>query len=562
MSTPAKKPRVLRKDRTGWPAFRVGAVVLVVLLILTYFGFTKDIPFTSGYRLKAIVESAVSIRNGSPVRIAGVNVGKVVEVQGQGDSDAAVVVMEIDDNGLPIHKDAEMKIRPRIFLEGNFFVDLKPGTPQAPVADDGYTIPITQTATPVQLDEVLTALQTDARQSLQVALEGFGTGLTYQPTAADDVGQDPAVQGKTGAQALNGALNYSADAFKSTALVNQALLGDAPNTLSKLVDSFGQVAGALARDEGQLQSFVTDFNTTLAAFADESGNLQESIRLLGPTLRTTDSALDSLNAAFPPTRAFAREILPGVNATAETIDLALPWIAQTRTLVSDAQLGGLVKQLQPATAGLAGFTGAQLDLLPQANLISLCATRVLLPTGDIVVQDGAATSGVENYKEFAYSLVGLAGESQNFDGNGSYVRFMIGGGDRTFQTGPSKLSNQRLLGNAVAPPLGTSPRLPSKLPPYNSSRPCYTQPLPNVNGPQSGPGPADGSQGTAAAAKAAAATETAAAADAKQAADATKGIAGVGGGDDPSVAQELFGRLNPFRVGSSPLAREGGEATP
>ena len=32
--------------------------------------------------------------------------------------------MEIDDKGLPIHKDATLKIRPRIFLEGNFFVDL------------------------------------------------------------------------------------------------------------------------------------------------------------------------------------------------------------------------------------------------------------------------------------------------------------------------------------------------------------------------------------------------------------------------------------------------------
>ncbi len=38
-----------------------------------------------------------------------------------------VVTMEIDDDGLPIHKDATAKIRPRIFLEGNFFVDLQPG---------------------------------------------------------------------------------------------------------------------------------------------------------------------------------------------------------------------------------------------------------------------------------------------------------------------------------------------------------------------------------------------------------------------------------------------------
>jgi hypothetical protein len=41
----------------------------------------------------------------------------------------AVVEMEIKEKGLPIHKDARLKIRSRIFLEGNFFVDMSPGSP-------------------------------------------------------------------------------------------------------------------------------------------------------------------------------------------------------------------------------------------------------------------------------------------------------------------------------------------------------------------------------------------------------------------------------------------------
>ena len=65
-----------------------------------------------------------SIRANSPVRIAGVNVGKVKKIERYEDTDMAVVEMEIKEKGLPIHKDATLKIRPRIFLEGNFFVDL------------------------------------------------------------------------------------------------------------------------------------------------------------------------------------------------------------------------------------------------------------------------------------------------------------------------------------------------------------------------------------------------------------------------------------------------------
>ena len=72
-------------------------------------------------------ESANSLRVNSPVRIAGVNVGKVKTVEPKEGTDQALVTMEINETGLPIHEDATAKIRPRIFLEGNFFVDLTAG---------------------------------------------------------------------------------------------------------------------------------------------------------------------------------------------------------------------------------------------------------------------------------------------------------------------------------------------------------------------------------------------------------------------------------------------------
>src|SRR3954463_843608 len=184
-------PRIPRKDRSGASAFKVGAIVLAVALAATYFGFTKHVPFTHGFRVKAVFPSANSIRANSPVRIAGVTVGKVKKIERQDGTDAAVVTMEIKKKGLPIHKDATIKIRPRIFLEGNFFVDVKPGTPTAPTIDDGDTIPMTQTATPVQFDQVLSILQSDTRDSLRKTLDGLGTGLSYKPSRAQDTGADP-----------------------------------------------------------------------------------------------------------------------------------------------------------------------------------------------------------------------------------------------------------------------------------------------------------------------------------------------------------------------------------
>ncbi len=97
----------LRKDRTGANPFVVGAVTLALIAIGTYFGFAKHVPFTHGYQLKAVFSSANSIRRNSPVRIAGVNVGKVKAIERQSGSNAALITMEIDKSGLPIHKDAD-----------------------------------------------------------------------------------------------------------------------------------------------------------------------------------------------------------------------------------------------------------------------------------------------------------------------------------------------------------------------------------------------------------------------------------------------------------------------
>ena len=93
------------------------------------------------------------------------------------------------------------------------------------------------------------------------------------------------------------------------------------------------------------------------------------------------------------------------------------------------------------------------------------------------------TTGVENYKEFFYTLVGLAGEGQNFDGNGMYVRFQTGGGSQTLSLGSATASSGQLFGNNVAVPLGNRPAWPGKRPPYKPNAPCYKQTRPNLNGP-------------------------------------------------------------------------------
>jgi phospholipid/cholesterol/gamma-HCH transport system substrate-binding protein len=305
----------------------VGAVVAIVLVIATVLAFSRGLPFGGGYELKAVFTTSQSIADGSPVRVAGVQVGEVVDVEeiaaaGEGagaageDQPAALVTMRIDDAGRPVHEDATMQLRPRLFLEGNLFVDLKPGSPQAPEADDGYTVPINQTSVSVQLYDVLGTLTHPVRRELQVFVDEFGSALL-------DHG---------GATGLNEFYRSSPGAFRYTSQVSEALLGRHRGDLAGVIRNLGRVSRALTRNPGQLEDLVTNLRVVTGSFASEDAALEQAIAELPRTLRAARPAFANLNAAFPGLRSFAREALPGVRSLGPTVTAATPFARQLRGL--------------------------------------------------------------------------------------------------------------------------------------------------------------------------------------------------------------------------------------
>jgi len=476
---------------------RAGLVFLVILIIAVYFAFTKRVPFKHEFRLKAEFATVVNIKPKSPVRIAGIGVGAVTSIQRQGN--AGLVSMEIESKGLPIHSDARLKIRPRIFLEGNWFVELQPGSPSAPTVSSGHTIPITQTSDPVQLDQVLNALNTDTRANLQNFLQGYGDGLTRKPDTAEDADQEPEVRGLNAAQALNRTYHLSPSALRGAAIVNQALGGTEPHDISALITAIGKLTAALNVHEQQLSEWVPNFNAFLASLAAQSPSLAATVAHLPGALRNADRAFTALHASFAPARAFAQALLPGVQQEGETVDAALPWIEQVQASLAPSELGGVAAGLDEAAPTIAKLIGEQPAFFKQTDEFSQCLSKVFFPAGNTKLQDGSSTSGVEAYKEFWYAMTGLAGIGQNFTGNGSMVDFLVGNAGQVVKSAPASilgtsLKGLPLLAHAPLPPLGTSPAYPSTEPPYRPLVPCATQALPEFNGPLAH-GPADGSGG-------------------------------------------------------------------
>jgi len=480
----------MRRHRPRVSNFAAGIIAAIVIAAVCYVVFGGGLPFSGApFVLKALFTTQTQLHLPSPVRIAGVDVGQVVSVQRvSSSSTAAVVTMDIDSNGLPIHADATASVRPRLFLEGNFYVDLSPGSPTAPTLASGATLPAASTSGPVQLDRVLAALGSNARANLQTLLQGLGAALDGVPTPAQDASQDPSVRGLTGAQALNLSLKYSADAFKASAIVNQALLGQAPNDLPNVVTGNQRVFGALASQQAALASLVHTFNATMAALASRQNDLSQTISLLPPLLRSANSADQALDASFGPTRAFASEILPGIEQLGPAIDAGIPWLEQATALLSGSELGGLVSSLRPAVQATASALGPTKALLGAADQLAHCLVHNVIPTGNETINDPPAPGGLKVYQELFQAAVGLAGAAGNFDGNGRYVRASAGGGSDRVQTS-SFPGEGPLFGNAVVRPLGTRPAWPGHPPPLRGDVPCPVNQAPNVNNVATGPGP-------------------------------------------------------------------------
>ncbi|MDQ6914428.1 MAG: MlaD family protein [Actinomycetota bacterium] len=446
-----------RGQRQRISRVQAGLILVVLAVLITYFGFTKAIPFQHHFEIKAQFADATNLRKGSFVRIGGVNVGRVTSIDPLGhDQTGAVATLRIDDVGRPIHKDATLRIRPNIFLEGNTFVDVKPGTPSAATLGDGDTIAARQTSTYVSIGQILTALQADDRHNLQILLQELSKGLS-----------------DGGGLGYNRSIQYWKDAFEGSAVVNDASTGILPHDLSNYIKQSGTVAGALDANPEALKSFITDFNTTAAAFAREQGNLEQTVAELPRTLRAAQPALAALNAAFPPLRRLVVDFRPAVRSSGPAIDASLPFVRQARGLVSRRELRGLVADLRPLVPDLARLSNNSVPLYQQVRLASSCQNNVILPWSNQTVPDPNFPSRGPVYQEGVKGLPGLAQESRAGDANGQWARVIASNGVTTYALGQDAGGALR-VGHTNFPILGVNPPKATR-PPSRYDVPCETQ---------------------------------------------------------------------------------------
>lgn len=329
-------------------AFTLSCIGLIVF-VWTQFGGT--IPFAAaGYRVRAQFRETGLLVAGADVRISGVNVGRVTDVQPRGIY--SIVTMQIDPQYVPIPRDTRAILREKTLL-GEGFVMLSTGNRNAPKLPDGGTLPASQVQPTQQLDQVLNSFGPRTQRNLQEILIGTGDALDGR------------------GQTLNDAIgNLDPASTELAAIVG--VLEDQQGNLRSLIANGATVLQTLGQRSADLQSLIRSGNEVLQTTAAEPRELSATVDRLAPflvELRVTLRHLNTTLGLARPPLAQLRVDAPLLPAALRPFDAAL---VPARTLVANAPpLLAAAERALPAIAAFAGaFRPAVDQLLPAAQQIS------------------------------------------------------------------------------------------------------------------------------------------------------------------------------------------------
>jgi phospholipid/cholesterol/gamma-HCH transport system substrate-binding protein len=299
------------------------------------------------FELKAEMETAQAVTpgQGQTVRVAGVRVGDIAAVEYE--DGHAVVTMDIDRKFLPVYRDATILLRPKTGLK-DMFLELNPGTNYQPSSredefENGDTIPVANTAPDTNVDEILAALDGDTRAYLRLLFTQGGQGI----------------QGR--GQELGKLLGSLGPINRGLAHLNTEVAKRKEN-LRRLIHNMNLLFGTVGQDGEGIRQLVSASNKALGAIARERPDVERTVGLLGPTLRTTRVALEKtdmlateLGPAINSLRPFARKLKPINDSLGKLArDTFKPVKSDIRPFVREARQP--VRNLRPAAENLVAAT--------------------------------------------------------------------------------------------------------------------------------------------------------------------------------------------------------------
>ena len=320
----------------------IGRVLVAIGFALSCFGLLLFLWVTFGgptplaahsYRFTAEFPEAVTLSKEADVRIGGVTVGKVKDLQLPPSGNATEATIEIDPEFAPIPSDTRAILRQKTLL-GETFVELTGGTKPAAKLEDGGHLARTQTQDSSQIDEIFQGLDQETRQAFRIWMQGASEAIEGR-------GQDLS-------DALGNLGPFTTDATEVLRILNRQ-----DDAVRSLVRDTGQVFAALTERDQQLASAITGSNATFDALASRDRALAETFQILPTFEEETRLTLNRVATFADDTEPLVRDLRPVADDLSPTFQSIRRLSPHLRNLFVDLR-PLLDASLKPGTDPLRG----------------------------------------------------------------------------------------------------------------------------------------------------------------------------------------------------------------
>jgi ABC-type transporter Mla subunit MlaD len=316
------------------------------LMLFLWTSFGGSIPLAAkGYRYYADFGEATQLTTNADVRISGVTVGRVTDVEPRLTNTRATI--EIDHQYAPIAATSKAILRAKTLL-GETYIEITPGRSSDPRLKEDAVLSGKQVLPTTELDEILRALDPATRKDLQKLLGGLSHGLRGR-------GQD-----------LNQAIGNLAPFAEDSSQVLR-VLDSQHHAVERLVRDTGEVLDAVSRRQGQLRTLVTAGDRLLATTGRRNAALTRAVEILPTTLQELRPTMDAVAVTASDAAPVVHDLRPGGRLFASALRDTSVLAPRARALLAGVdQVAGAARTGLPAATDVVNSARPVFQILDPA----------------------------------------------------------------------------------------------------------------------------------------------------------------------------------------------------
>jgi phospholipid/cholesterol/gamma-HCH transport system substrate-binding protein len=395
------------RARGATPA-RIAAIAALAIVVIAL-GYVLFFSGDGSHKYNLVFQNASQLVPDNQVLIGGYPVGTVDSID-LTDDNLAKVTVNVEQQ---LHEGTTATIR-ATGLAGvaNHYVSISPGPNSEPPLDDDATLGLGSTTTPVDLDQFLNTFPTPVRRGLGQFIRG--NAAIYSGRGED----------------ANRTFKYFGPALNRTSALVRELNSD-QRLLERFVVSSSKVSTAVAQRGNQLSSAVSNASTALDAIASQNVAFDQTLRLLPPVFRQSNTTFVNLRAALDDLDPLVETAKPATKNLARFLSELRPVLSRAVPAFENLRL----------TVRRKGFANDAGELLATLPTVQQRASKAFPRAANATAAFQPNLEFARAYTPDIFNGFGKVGQATAYyDGNGHYARaqFVLDLFDRDGESGELK----------------------------------------------------------------------------------------------------------------------------